>query len=531
MTKLVRAVGVLRVMNAVRAQSIIRSLICISVAIIIASCGGGRNKVDLTWTSGDFDASSSYKSKCENPRTGPNEFDNNQPFPDERGSVAHENFYLRSWTNDLYLWYDEVIDQDPSLFSTADYFTELKTLATTPSGRPKDNFHFSENTANYLTRTVSGQTFGYGMNLVFESVFVPRSLIVRDVVPGSPAAIAGVERGMSIITIDGEDLISGGDVDTLNAGLYPPAVDEEHNFEFIPAGSNTVVATALTSANIESVPVKAVQTIDTLSGGVGYIHFNSHIRPAETGLYDAFNTLVSQGATDLVLDLRYNGGGLLAIAGQVGYMVAGDASNGDTFYQLAYNDKQSSGDPLPFYDISLGFADDLNANLSLPSLDLTTVYILTTSGTCSASEAIINGLRGIDVDVVLIGDTTCGKPYGFIPQDNCGTTYFAVQFGGVNDKNFGEYPDGFSPSNMPNAPGVSVPGCWVEDDFSNLLGDPEEALFAAALQYREDGTCPSLPSSSKPQRNPSLTKPVVDPASAIRLPEEYPGLNNAILRF
>lgn len=515
------------------------------LVVAVSSCGGGSDEgllsgdagtivpsgdELLTWQPGVFFDKAAYQAMCAEPRTGPNPFDDNRPFPDELGSVSHENFYLRSWTNDLYFWYDEVEDQDPNLFTTAEYFDELKTMERTPSNRLKDNFHFSENTANYLTRTVSGETFGYGMNLVFASVNVPRLLIVRDVVPGSPAAVAGVERGMEIITIDGEDLVSGGDVDALNNGLYPPALEEDHTFDFLPVGSNTAVELTLTSANIESVPVKAVTTIDTASGGVGYIHFNSHIRPAERDLYDAFTSLQGSGVSDLILDLRYNGGGLLAIAGQVGYMVAGSQSNGDTFYRLAFNDKQSSGSPIPFHSESLGFSEDLNAGLNLPTLNLSTVYILTTGGTCSASEAIINGLMGVDVDVVLIGDTTCGKPYGFFPQDNCGTTYFTVQFAGVNANNFGEYPDGFSPSNMPSAPGVSVPGCRVEDDFEHLLGDPEEALLAAALQYREDGSCPALPSSSKALVK-SSQKSKVETSSALRLPREYPGLNNAIIQL
>ena len=103
--------------------------------------------------------------------------------------------------------------------------------------------------------------------------------------------------------------------------------------------------------------------------------------------------------------------------------------------------------------------------------------LLTTGNTCSASEAIINGLRGVDVEVNLIGGTTCGKPYGFYPQPNCGTTYFAVQFQGVNAKGFGDYADGMAPT------------CAVADDYQHALGDANEGMLAAALQYRTTGRC------------------------------------------
>jgi hypothetical protein len=96
----------------------------------------------------------------------------------------------------------------------------------------------------------------------------------------------------------------------------------------------------------------------------------------------------------------------------------------------------------------------------------------------------------VDVEVIQIGATTCGKPYGFYEFDNCGTTYFSIQFRGVNDKGFGDYADGFTPQNSALASAVALPGCAIADDFSHALGDTEEARFAAALAYREGLGCP-----------------------------------------
>ena len=80
--------------------------------------------------------------------------------------------------------------------------------------------------------------------------------------------------------------------------------------------------------------------------------------------------------------------------------------------------------PTPFHNRSLGFDPTLPVNTPLPTLNLSRVYVITGSGTCSASESVINSLRGVGVTVYQIGSTTCGKPYGFYPTDNCGTTYF-----------------------------------------------------------------------------------------------------------
>jgi hypothetical protein len=127
---------------------------------------------------------------------------------------------------------------------------------------------------------------------------------------------------------------------------------------------------------------------------------------------------------------------------------------------------------------------------------MTRVFILSTGRTCSASESVINGLRGIDVEVVLIGDTTCGKPFGFFPEDNCGTTYFTIQIQSVNDKGFGAYQDGFSPVASPNFDD-ELPGCVVADDLAQPLGSTNEPLLAAALSYMVDGSCPVVSLASE----------------------------------
>jgi hypothetical protein len=126
------------------------------------------------------------------------------------------------------------------------------------------------------------------------------------------------------------------------------------------------------------------------------------------------------------------------------------------------------------------------------------VFVLTGPETCSASEAVINGLRGVNVQVIQIGSTTCGKPYGFYPQDNCGTTYFSIEFQGDNAQGFGDYPDGFSPQNSAALTSAVLPGCSVADDFSHQLGDPAEGRLSEALDYRAGGSCTVPPTGVGP---------------------------------
>jgi carboxyl-terminal processing protease len=182
-------------------------------------------------------------------------------------------------------------------------------------------------------------------------------------------------------------------------------------------------------------------------------------------------------------------------------MVAGPATEGKTFEELTYNDHYPTTspfdgqpiEPMPFFSEAIGFS--VAEGDPLPTLALERVFVLTGPGTCSASESVMNGLRGINIEVIQVGETTCGKPFGYIPQDNCGTTYFSIQFQGVNHKGFGDYADGFSAGAEDEPAGL--PGCVVADDFTHQLGDPEEARLAAALAYRADGACPAEPRATR----------------------------------
>ncbi len=126
------------------------------------------------------------------------------------------------------------------------------------------------------------------------------------------------------------------------------------------------------------------------------------------------------------------------------------------------------------------------------TLNLDRVFILVSRETCSMAEAFINAFRGVDVDVILVGENTCGDPYARREYVNCGISIDLINSMFVNQKLFGDYEEGFKPQNSPSKHGVSVPGCYVKDDLTKPLGDKDEALLAAALQYRDDKTCPPV---------------------------------------
>jgi carboxyl-terminal processing protease len=468
----------------------------------LCGCGGGSGgggNSGSGWIPGAFSPASAFEAQCAAPRKGTDPITQAR-YPDQKGSVLTENNWLRSWSNDLYLWYDEIVDQDPALYSTAAYFNLLKTTATTPSGRGKDQFHFTMPTSQWEALSQSGVSPGYGATWTIIASAPPRQIVVAYTDPGTPATnlVPPLSRGATVLEVDGVDAVNGSDANAINAGLFPAQTGESHAFEVMDQGAATSRTITLTSAAITSTPVQNVQAIPVGGANVGYILFNDHLANAEQELITAVNQLKTAGIADLVLDIRYNGGGYLAIASELAYMIAGDArTNGATFEATVFNAKHPTtdpvtGDPLGPYPFQSKTVFSNPSGAQLPTLDLPRVFVLTGPNTCSASESIINSLEGIDVEVIQIGSTTCGKPYGFYPQDNCGTTYFSIEFKGENAKGFSDYPDGFSPPNTINNPGYLLPsGCSVGDDYTHALGDPAERRLAAALAYRQTATCPT----------------------------------------
>ena len=477
-----------------------------------------------------FASSTDFAGQCVSPRSaGSIDQYTGVAYGDTPGSLATELNWIRSFVNETYLWYDEVPAIDLSAYQvgasvpyfapatnarstklmrtsidvTNAFFNSQRTPLTTASGKPKDQFHFTYPTSELSALSVAGTSVGFGFELALVASKPPRKILVAYQSPGTPAATNRLGRGVQFVSVNGVDVVNGSDVDTINEGLFSPIAGKSYAFQVLDPGSSAARSVTMTAANVVSVPVQNVRALNTPTGSVGYMLFNDHLATSEGQLIAAVNQLKAvnggAGVSDLVLDIRYNGGGLLSIASELAYMIAGaSATDGKVFEKLSFNRKlgsNNSGYSTPFISKSKGYSTVEGE--PLPRLSLPRVFVLTTGNTCSASESVINGLRGAGVDVIQIGTTTCGKPYGFFPQENCSTTYFTVQFKGVNNAGFGDYADGFVPDGVGVTTDNHLSGCTINDDFTRDLGDPEEAQLAAALQYRSSGTCPVLPASKR----------------------------------
>ena len=427
------------------------------------------------------------------------------PSKGSQGLYTDENNWLRSWSHETYLWYDEIKDQDPTCCSTPVYFDLMKTFETNPSGTSKDKFHYSLTSEEYL-RNRQSINIGYGAEFALLRAAPPRDVRIAYTEPGSPATDPEVNlsRGARILEIDGERVLDSDNIAVLNAGLFPRTAGESHTFTVLDLGASTPRKVTMTSAAITFHPVQNADIVTTSSGDrVGYMLFNAHSKPAAQAIIKEGKYLKDAGIDDLIVDLRYNGGGLLYVAQIFSSMVAGAQKEGLVFEELETNGKIPS-ESLEFALEYTAIQDVLDeVDLTVPSLGLPRLFVLTSLQTASASESIINSLRGVDIDVIQIGSVTLGKPYAFLPTPNCGIYYYSINFRGVNAKGEADFEDGFTPH------------CQVAEDFNHLLGDPEEILLKTALAYQASGACPAAEeggsrtrvSSEEPSSGEAISRP------------------------
>ncbi len=386
-----------------------------------------------------------------------------------------ERRFVRSVMDEIYLWYRDVPVVNAAAFaSTYDYFAALKTPLKTASGSPVDKFSFAVPQAEWDLRQAAADV-SHGVN--WQVDIAARRIVALDVEANSAAGRAGVQRGWTIAAVNGVPLTQLTDA-LANSAVYAPAAGTTTHFTLVNrAGTQVSVALRADRVDYSLVPVTRILT--TPQGPVGYLVLRFWGDNAQTDLAAAIETLRQSEVRDLVLDLRYNEGGSSLPVLQLAYMVAGERVRDKVFLKIRANDKRPG---LARDEQALAFKVDpaterILLNQPLPALSLSRVFVLTTEDTCSASELLINGLKPY-VDVIQVGATTCGKPYGFNGVSNCGTFYAPMELSAVNAANQGNYSDGIDAR------------CIARDDASRDLGDAAETLLRTALDFARTGSCP-----------------------------------------
>jgi C-terminal processing protease CtpA/Prc len=204
---------------------------------------------------------------------------------------------------------------------------------------------------------------------------------------------------------------------------------------------------------------------------VGYFSFRNFVRPSFAALDAVVAQFRAAGIDDLVIDVRYNGGGLVSVAQYLGGLVGGVRTNGQVFTEFVHNDRNAA------------LNETIRFELPDNALSLDRVFIITTRSSASASELIISALRPF-ITVVTVGDRTFGKPVGQYSFDFCDKVFHPVAFATRNARGEGDYFDGIAPT------------CAAADDIGRALGDPLERSLAEALGYVREGRCGAAAAAS-----------------------------------
>jgi carboxyl-terminal processing protease len=363
--------------------------------------------------------------------------------------------FVRDTLQSFYYWYKELPNPDPASFASPEAYLEAVRY------RPLDSsFSYVTSKASSDAFFSDSQFIGFGLSYKRTS---DTELRLVQTFPGSPAADAGMDRGDSLLSVNGKavaDLLRTGEIATIFGAEQVGVVAE---LAWRDRQGQTRSATL--AKRLVTIPtVSQTAVLDGAGSRVAYIHLRNFVQPSVEALNAAFTEVRDAGATELVLDLRYNGGGLVSVAQHLAGLIAGPPLVGQVFVQFTHNDKQAGR------NAAYRFEDEPEA------LAVTRLVVIATRGSASASEAIINGLRPY-LDVKVVGDTTFGKPVGQYGFDFCEKVLYPVAFLVTNARGEADYFGGIPAD------------CAAADDVDHALASPEEASLAEALYVVRNGRC------------------------------------------
>ncbi len=415
--------------------------------------------------------------------------------------LIKDSVYL--YTKETYLWYDAIPDYKTfaprtftgstdaaALTSEVDALSQYKINPAT--NLPYEYYAAAPGEAKYsfiddgsVSTELGGTNGDFGFSVLYQET---TDLRVKYVYPGSPADKAGLKRGYQITKLNGRTAL---DYDNgTNTNFVVNAVFGSSPITMtVKKPDGTSADVNLSTATYTINPVLTYKVFTEGTKKVGYVVFNTFTSPTNAGpqLLTAFKAFTDAGITDLVVDLRYNGGGYVATAEYLDNLIVPTAKNGSLMYTYYYNDKlQADNHPLlsAIYNINKG--DFLPANNQTKfakngTLDISRVFFIVTGSTASASELTINNLRP-EMDVKFIGRTSYGKPVGFFAIDINKYQLYVPQFETKNSASQGGYYSGMNPGT------ADYPGFNDYDDVTKDFGDSTEVLLQHALNYIKTGT-------------------------------------------
>lgn len=374
----------------------------------------------------------------------------------------------------------------PSGYRTVDDY--LDALTATARAQRKDRYF------TYLTSIreeeayyESGATAGFGFRLASDAT--GGRVLVSEAFEGAPALNAGIDRGAEILAIGTSasdlrpvaELLAAGGGNAVSQALGPDTAGTARVLRVADAGGTRDVTVAKATYALTPVSVRyGARIIEDGGRRVGYVNLRTFIETADPALRDAFASFRAAGITEVIVDFRYNGGGLVSIAELMGDLLGANRSSTDIFSRTSFRPEKAANDETRFF------------SPQPQSIAPTRIAFIGTGGTASASELVVNSMIPyLGAGAGLIGANTFGKPVGQIALDRaqCDDRLRVVAFATQNRDRQGEYYDGLAT--------VVRASCRAADDLAFPLGDPREASVRAALDYLAGRPCSTIASAGR----------------------------------
>ena len=386
---------------------------------------------------------------------------------------------LREW----YLFPNELASGvNPAAYTTVDDYIDALTAPARASG--KDRFF------TYLTSIreenaflASGSSAGFGIRLTYDNA--ARRVFITEAFEGAPALTAGIDRGDEIIAIGTSttnlravsDIIAAEGTSGVTNALGPSTPGTTRTLRVSgPAGTRDLT---IAKADYSLTPVSSRYGARVLDDGgrkIGYLNFRTFISAGDQQLRDAFANFRAQGITEFIIDLRYNGGGLVSTAGLFGDLLGGNRATSDVFARTTFRPEKSSNDTVDY------FAPQSQ------SVSPVKIAFIGTGATASASELVINGMVPFynSANLALVGGNTYGKPVGQVAIDRtaCDDRLRVMAFATANGAGNASYYSGLA-----STVGTS---CRASDDYTLPLGDLREASIRQAADFLAGRACTSI---------------------------------------
>lgn len=389
-------------------------------------------------------------------------------------NLLKDSVYI--YTYFFYLWQEELPDRFATRnYNSADAVLEaLKSYAKDPLGNPYDRFSFLDRTGTVSAEIQQGMAGSLGFDVRYQS---DSELYVKKVDLQSPAHAAGIRRGWRILAINGNSDLSLASMQRDNFSFLFDALDGSTISLALQKPDGEEVSVDLSRAQYQIQPILAHRIYTVGNKNVGYFAFDVFVSTlsqngSSTYVRNQLDQLMAQfeqeGVEELIVDLRYNGGGAVVTAEYLANLLAPSSVGRGLMYEYKVNNTLMED----------GWTEDVFPPQYFDkknTLDLKRIYFLVTEGTASASELLINNLTP-HLDVKLIGEhRTYGKPVGYFAWDILNVDLYAVSFQTFNSAGYGDYFSGLPVDKL------------AYDDLTRDFGDAEEEMISEALHYAQTG--------------------------------------------